>query len=736
MISGTRKWVVETCDAIAPLAFLAAAAAMFLPFAIVHFPDADPIRLSGFKLIFATAANVPEAHRVLVQKLLGTWRPTIIASSVFAIAGLLAIFIRFFGSEEKKKLFEKLEIGIGALGAVCMGVLVSDVLELDIRTQGHLSFMYGMAVVAGCYVTALAAAAAAFFLEFTNEGQYRVGTLVYNNRTLMHVFFWILWGDFFFTLFEAIIPSILPLQLKAIGCSPTSMALLAVTIPNIIIMAVTPIISFKSDRTRTRWGRRIPYMLVTTPVVVIFLVSFGYLQQISNWVGVHEAWFAAHGMGIGTATLVFIGVLIVGFYFFNDFVNSVYWYLFADVVPEEMMGRFMGLFRLVGAFAGVLFNTFVFKHALIHTEIIYTTAGIVYLVGFSLMCFRIKEGQYPPVQYDGKKPTIVGQVGTYFRECFTHPLYVSMFIFNMMWAVSNACGMFKIFFYLDTAGITMAEIGKVAGWTGIISLLLMYPTGVIVDYFKPLPTLVVATIFLIPITFAGYFIDSFGLYVAIGLIGLPLNAVWDATSMPMMVQILPKDRFGQFCSANALCRSLVRIFLPLVGAWFIASTSVDVVDLKPGEAIRAWCEGVKWKTAKVELQARTPLQMLEAEAAAAGTNAIVASTNLISVARLEGNLNLKAENKNFYALEPAGRTRDVVLPGGADKKWFFIANTAKDATALSVKLPQWQYVWFWQCGFMCLGLVTILIVYVYWRRSEREKAGAVPGNTGPTEKRT
>ena len=715
--------MVLLCGVLAPLAFVAAVASMLLPFAMLHLGDETPVELTGLRLIYVAATSLTADHTDMVQALLNLWRPTIIASGVFALAGVVAVLIRCFGRRDHRNLFEKIELGIGALGAICMGVLVSDAAETDLFKQGHLTYLYGLWSVAACYLIALAAAATAFFIEFPRDGEYRIGSLKYDNHTLARVFFWILWGDFFFTFFANVLPTILPLQLRAMGCSPSAMSILTGTIPNIIIMTVTPVISFKSDRTRSRWGRRIPYMLVTTPFVVLFLIPLGFTKQIAAWSSAHAGWLAAHGLTPAGSALVIVGVLLVGFTFFSDFANSVYWYLFADVVPEETMGRFMGLFRLVGAFAGFLFNTFVFKHAETHTELIYIVAGATYLIGFTLMCFKVKEGEYPTVGDDSRKPTVFGQAGIYFRECFTDPVAVAFFIFNMVWAVSNACAMFKIFFYRETAGISLAEIGRVSGWTGLIALLVMYPTGMIVDYFKPLPTLLLTTILLIPATFLGYYIHDYTTYVVISLIGLPLNMVWDATTYPAMVQVLPKDRFGQFCSANSLTRSLVRIFLALVGAWFIAVTSQDVVKIVPGATIRVWRANNQWHNEAVDTAGRGPLAMLQAAPAAPDFQP---STNLVISLALKGRIDLPDDDKCYFLFDPHGQDREIVMPGvpgNGSKRWFYITNTAHHGEILTVRQPQWQYMWIWQCVFMTVGLGSIIVLYVIWRRRERRGSG-------------
>ena len=64
------------------------------------------------------------------------------------------------------------------------------------------------------------------------------------------------------------------------------------------------------------------------------------------------------------------------------FVRTVYWYLFNDVVPTEMMGRFMGYFRLVSTITGAFYSFFLFPHALTHMKKLYLLAAGIYLVGF------------------------------------------------------------------------------------------------------------------------------------------------------------------------------------------------------------------------------------------------------------------------------------------------------------------------------------------------------------------
>jgi hypothetical protein len=55
-----------------------------------------------------------------------------------------------------------------------------------------------------------------------------------------------------------------------------------------------------------------------------------------------------------------------------------------------------------------------------------------------------------------------------------------------------------------------------------------------------------------------------------GLMVMPLFVIAEAAELPMYMRLLPRDRYGQFASANAMVRAFVRIFLSVAAGAFIA----------------------------------------------------------------------------------------------------------------------------------------------------------------------
>ena len=95
------------------------------------------------------------------------------------------------------------------------------------------------------------------WLAYTGP-DYRVGTLSYTRRGLFLLFVWLLWGDLVWSLMQMVFPASMPLQLQRLNVPMEWVGYMMGTVAATINMTFVPVISFRSDRTRTRWGRRIP----------------------------------------------------------------------------------------------------------------------------------------------------------------------------------------------------------------------------------------------------------------------------------------------------------------------------------------------------------------------------------------------------------------------------------------------------------------------------------------------
>src|ERR1019366_2028612 len=149
---------------------------------------------------------------------------------------------------------------------------------------------------------------------------YRVGTLVYTRGALIQVMFWMLWGDFFFTLMEALNPSLIPLQLRWAGAGDTLIGILGTSLPSAVAFFWFPVAGTQSDRHRSRLGRRRPFLLWCTPPVVLSLILLGAAKPSGAWV--HRILTAMGWTGLTSAgcTIAWIGLCVVVFLVFNAYI--------------------------------------------------------------------------------------------------------------------------------------------------------------------------------------------------------------------------------------------------------------------------------------------------------------------------------------------------------------------------------------------------------------------------------
>jgi maltose/moltooligosaccharide transporter len=402
-----------------------------------------------------------------------------------------------------------------------------------------------------------------------NRCKYTIGTLSYTRMGVFVLFMWMLWGWFCYMMMEFLIPKVLPITLRSIGASNTLIGVIVGTLPAVLSVLIVPVISLRSDRHRGKMGRRIPYMLYSAPFIAAFLVLVGWGPQIGQWL--HSIFLSdSHGITSGAIILGVVVVASVLFQLFNLFVSSVYFYLFADVVPEKLLGRFMGLLNVVGAAAGFIFSRYIFIYAESHAGLVYTGVSIVYLIAMILLCYNVKEGEYPPPKAQ-ENPGLVTLIKTYWNECYTKPYYLMFFAGTAISAMSLVCrNIFTVFFGRENIGLSMEEFGTLFAWFSLLTAGLAYPCGWLVDKLKPIRAYNIALVLVVACSALSFFLihdkTTFIIYTLATSVSYALQR---ASTLPMFAELLPKDRYGQFCAAQALVNSLVLILANMGGGMFI-----------------------------------------------------------------------------------------------------------------------------------------------------------------------
>ncbi len=400
--------------------------------------------------------------------------------------------------------------------------------------------------------------------ENQSSKTWRVGTLVYTSGGLACLFMWLLGGDFAWNLKERAVIPVAQLMLRNLEASDFMVGLLIGSLPAALGMIIGPIVSVKSDRHRGRMGRRIPYLLIPTPFIVLGMAGLGFTPMLTDLL--HEAL----GPESPGRSFLGIGIFIIFWFVFEVFTvvaNVIFGALINDVVPTQLVGRFFGLFRAVGLLAGIVFNYSIMGHAESHYLEIFIGIGLIYGICFAIMCCRVKEGDYPPVEQKERQANPLKPVLVYFRECYSNGFYRWLFLAATCGMLANApVNSFSVF-YAKSLEMGMDTYGKGIALTYVFSLVLAYPLGSLADRLHPLRLgLWTTCLYGVVMLWAGMVVDDARTFMIFFVAHGVLSGTYMTVCASLGQRLYPKLRFAQFASAWGLMFALGYIVItPTMG---------------------------------------------------------------------------------------------------------------------------------------------------------------------------
>jgi MFS family permease len=425
-----------------------------------------------------------------------------------------------------------------------------------------------------------------------SAGNWSVGSLTYTRVGLAVLFCLLLWGDFAWSMKERSAAPILQILIKDFHASDTEMLMFTLVIPNLIGILLGPIVSYRSDRYRSRWGRRIPFLMVSTPFAALALIGLGFSPAMGQ--SLHHA-LGSHSIGMDPCIRLFFGLFWVTFEVATVAANSVFGGLINDVVPRPLLGRFYGLFRAFSLIAGIAVNSQLLGLAETYYRAIFIGISLLYGLGFAFMCLTVKEGEYPPptlnsadARSGGPLHAFFDAARVYYRECFLQPYYLWVVIALTLASLTfMPVNLFSQPF-AKSLHISNDAYGQYLSATYVISLALSVFIGYLADRFHPLRTGIATMILYAVVMLWGEFYAAdnrelftvsyhfWGAYhsfpiqlYAVALIAHGvISGVFFTCTASLGQRLFPHSRFAQFASAAALTIAIGSVALALSGRYF------------------------------------------------------------------------------------------------------------------------------------------------------------------------
>ena len=324
---------------------------------------------------------------------------------------------------------------------------------------------------------------------------------------------------------------VLPQLLKAAGAGDLLTGLLSST-RSIEGALIQPTIGALSDRTRTRLGRRRPYILVGIPLSAgLFLYA------------------AAQHDVVG---------LTVGIVLFSIFFNAAadpYVALLADITTPSERGILQGVSTAVQLASQVAFLALI--SVAVGTGSVpawsYGLVAVLMVLGFGVTVFGVRE---PEAAAEITQETRLGLRG-YVRELFEQRQAMRYLaaIFAFMVGFSAVLPYLTLFITVDIGQTEQVALGLAAG-TLLVTAIAAVVFGKLADRVGNKPVLVAGWALLAGAAFGGTVIQGLPETIAVVLLAGVGNGAATAAGWPLLVSLIPPEKTGVFAGLKAAAESI------------------------------------------------------------------------------------------------------------------------------------------------------------------------------------
>lgn len=316
------------------------------------------------------------------------------------------------------------------------------------------------------------------------EGSFTVGTLRYTRRALLAVCSWLLVADIGLSFRGRALGPMIQLLLKGLGASNFLIASTG-TIGATLSLICNPIVASYSDRTRTRWGRRVPFIFITVPILTLSMALMGFSPQLGNFLHRLLGTWSPSEQTCGL--IAFIAIFIV--HDLAGIVQGRTWGgLINDVVPHKVLGRYAAASRIISLAVGIIFNQFLLARVESYQLTAFLVLSAIYAMGMIVLVLFIREGDYPPPP---PRPPGRGVLHAWYatvafvKDCYGNPYYRWVMIMLCIDDVAfSAVNQFSLL-HAKSLNMDLQTYGTCQAAQYLIALPLAYPIGVLADRFHP-----------------------------------------------------------------------------------------------------------------------------------------------------------------------------------------------------------------------------------------------------------
>jgi Na+/melibiose symporter-like transporter len=312
----------------------------------------------------------------------------------------------------------------------------------------------------------------------------------------------------------------------------------------LISALVNPAVGRLSDRTWTRFGRRLPYVLFGVPLATLALFA---IPSASSYAAL-LALFLLNALFISIG-----GVPLLS--------------LIPDMVAPERRGRAMALFMVAGGTGAIAIQMSGKLFWESQFELVYYLTAALAVVCILPPLFFIRESRPRAEDLEAARGRSGGSLRAALAS-FTRGDPIALFLTSASLrylGVGIAINYFTLFAVTDL-GITVGDAALAIGVTGGVRLALAIPSGRLADRWSRKRLLVATTGAAVAVHLATALavFDLTGLYLVL-LAGAVVGTLDMIVSGPLFMDLMPADRRGELTGINLFLQNVFRALGALLG---------------------------------------------------------------------------------------------------------------------------------------------------------------------------
>lgn len=356
-------------------------------------------------------------------------------------------------------------------------------------------------------------------------------------------------GFFGISIIWPLFNSLIPPMLEDLGLSAVMVGFI-LTWDNIINMVLQPLIGGLSDNTRTRFGRRKPYLMVGAPIAAIFFVLVPY-SRTNIWLIALMILGTNLGMALfRSPTIAYLG----------------------DLFKPKDRSKANGVINLMGGLGGAVA---LFGGGALYklgVPLPFIVGAAVMLLAILVILVAVRDPQESDPSIKTVSPGLIASARRVISGSDRNPILLLTAIF--CWFVGwNAMEAFFTIYARNVLGIDVGSGTQMLTAFAATLILFAIPSGLIATRYGRKPTILVGLSGMFAGLVAGFFIrDSTWLLVTLALMGI-FWALININSLPMVYDLGDEGSIGVYTGLYYFASSAAAITGPILGGWLIDRTN-------------------------------------------------------------------------------------------------------------------------------------------------------------------